>query len=87
MIVVDDGLATTGATMISALRAVRIRQPLKLICAVPVAPARTLTDIAPLADEIVCLKTPVPFYSVGQFYHSFPHIDDKEVIATLEASP
>jgi len=85
VIVVDDGLAT-GSTMIAALNAIRLQRPRKLICAVPVAPARTLADIAPLADEVVCLETPAVFYSVGQFYHSFPQIEDEEVIAALEAS-
>lgn len=85
VIVVDDGLAT-GSTMIAALNAIRLQQPCKLICAVPVAPARTLADIAPLADEVICLETPAVFYSVGQFYHSFPQIGDEEVIAALEAS-
>lgn len=85
VIVVDDGLAT-GATMIAALHAARSRQPRKLICAVPVAPAGTLADITPLADEIVCLETPAIFYSVGQFYRSFPQIDDNQVIAALEVA-
>ncbi len=82
VIIVDDGLAT-GATMIAALQAIRIRQPQKLICAVPVAPAETLARILPLADETLCLETPPQFQSVGQFYHAFPQIDDEEVIAAL----
>jgi putative phosphoribosyl transferase len=82
VIVVDDGLAT-GATMIAALHATRARQPKKLVCAVPVAPGETLDKITPYADEIVCLDTPSPFYSVGQFYHSFPQIEDEEVITAL----
>jgi predicted phosphoribosyltransferase len=39
VIVVDDGLAT-GSTMISALHALRSKNPAELICAVPVAPPR-----------------------------------------------
>ncbi len=85
VIVVDDGLAT-GATMIAALHTVRNRQPRKLICAVPVAPAGTLVAIRPLADEMICLETPVPFYSVGQFYRAFPQVEDEEVIAALAAT-
>jgi putative phosphoribosyl transferase len=82
VIVVDDGLAT-GATMIAALHATRARHPRKLICAVPVAPTETITRITPYTDEIICLETPSPFYSVGQFYHSFPQVDDEEVITAL----
>ena len=35
------------------------------------------------ADEVVCLQTPEFFYAVGQFYRSFPQVDDNEVIALL----
>jgi putative phosphoribosyl transferase len=82
VIVVDDGLAT-GATMISALHALRAKQPAKLICAVPVAPADTLQNIHAYADEVVCLDTPMFFQAVGQFYADFPQVDDAEVIDIL----
>jgi predicted phosphoribosyltransferase len=82
VIVVDDGLAT-GATMISALHALRARKPARLICAVPVAPPETLEKIRPYADEVVCLEAPVFFRAVGQFYADFPQIEDAEVEAIL----
>ncbi len=82
VIVVDDGLAT-GATMISALHALRAQKPERLICAVPVAPPDTLEKIRAYADEIVCLQTPVSFRAVGQFYADFPQVDDREVEAIL----
>lgn len=82
VIVVDDGLAT-GATMISALHGLRARHPEKLICAVPVAPADTLSKIKPMADELVCLQVPEFFQAVGQFYQSFPQVDDDEVVEVL----
>ncbi|MDN0075404.1 phosphoribosyltransferase family protein [Crenobacter sp. SG2303] len=86
VIVVDDGLAT-GATMIAALTALRAQKPAKLICAVPVAPPDTLHRVARLADEVVCLEAPIGFQAVGQFYLSFPQVDDEEVIAILKARP
>jgi putative phosphoribosyl transferase len=82
VIVVDDGLAT-GSTMIAALHGVRAKQPQRLICAVPVAPPETLIQIAPLADEVVCLHSPQRFYAVAQFYREFPQVSDDEVIALL----
>jgi predicted phosphoribosyltransferase len=82
VIVLDDGLAT-GATMISALHALRAKQPARLICAVPVAPPDTLEKIAGYADEVVCLEAPAWFQAVGQFYLDFPQIEDDEVIAIL----
>lgn len=82
VIVVDDGLAT-GATMISALHALRAKNPAKLICAVPVAPPDTLEKIQPYADEVVCLEAPAFFQAVGQFYADFPQVDDTKVEAIL----
>jgi predicted phosphoribosyltransferase len=83
VIVVDDGLAT-GATMISALHALRARKPAHLICAVPVAPPDTLEKIEGYADEVVCLQAPAFFQAVGQFYADFPQVDDSEVEAVLK---
>lgn len=82
VIVVDDGLAT-GATMMSALHALRTQNPARLICAVPVAPPDTLARIRPYADEVVCLQAPPHFRAVGQFYAAFPQVEDSEVIAIL----
>jgi len=82
VIVVDDGLAT-GATMIAALHAVRAKRPAKLVCAVPVGAPDSVRKVAPYADAMVCLATPPDFYAVGQFYGSFPQVDDDEVRAIL----
>ena len=44
-IVIDDGIAT-GATTRAALRATRMREPKKLVLAVPVAPTDSIVEIA-----------------------------------------
>ena len=85
VIVVDDGLAT-GATMISALHALREKKPFKLIAAVPVSPPDTLRKVEKLADEVVCLEAPDHFMAVGQFYLEFPQIEDEEVVRLLSAA-
>ena len=84
-IVVDDGLAT-GATMIAALHAVRAKNPSRLVCAVPVAAPESLAKVKPHADEVVCLDAPWGFHAVGQFYRSFPQVEDEEVIALLDTA-
>jgi predicted phosphoribosyltransferase len=84
VIVVDDGLAT-GSTMIAALHAIRAKGPRKLICAVPVAPPETADRVREDCDDLVCLETPQAFHAVGQFYRSFPQVEDDEVIALLAA--
>ena len=82
VIVVDDGLAT-GSTMVAALHALRAMQPLRLVCAVPVAPAETVDRVRGYCDEVVCLEAPAQFYAVGQFYQDFPQVSDEEVIDLL----
>ena len=81
--VVDDGLAT-GATMMSALKAVRQHHPQHLVCAIPVASPDALAKIKPLADETLCLHAPEDFMAVAQFYQQFPQVDDAQVLASLQ---
>lgn len=85
VIVVDDGLAT-GATMVAALHAVRQARPARLVCAVPVASPESVELVGAYADEVVCLDAPRHFAAVGQFYRSFPQLEDEEVIALLRQS-
>ena len=82
VVVIDDGLAT-GSTMLAALHALRQRAPLKLVCAVPVAPPDTLEKVGAQADDVVCLYAPESFQAVGQFYADFGQVEDEEVIALL----
>jgi putative phosphoribosyl transferase len=81
-IVVDDGIAT-GGTMKAVLLALRASGAHRLVLAVPVAPADTLGELSPLADETVCLMSPEPFYSVGSHYRDFTQTTDEEVMDLL----
>lgn len=85
VIVIDDGLAT-GATMMSALKALRQHHPRHLVCAVPVASPNALARIKPLADETVCLSAPEDFEAVAQFYRHFPQVEDAQVLSLLKAA-
>ncbi len=86
VIVIDDGIAT-GATMRTALRAVRARAPNELVLAVPVATTGTLDELRNEADSVVCLESPAWLDAVGFFYSDFRQISDAEVIATLARFP
>ena len=77
-ILVDDGLAT-GSSMRAAALAVRQQQPASIVVAVPVASSQTCEDLRRLADEVICLYTPEPFYAVGLWYEDFSQTNDEEV--------
>lgn len=82
VIVLDDGIAT-GSTMIAALRAVRSRQPAKLVAAAGVASPETLRLIRREADEVVCLEVPPQLYAIGDYFRDFSQVSDEDVVATL----
>jgi len=83
VILVDDGLAT-GSTMRAAVAALREKRPREIVVAVPVGARETCAAMAALADEIVCLETPDPFYAVGLWYMNFEQTEDEEVHDLLE---
>jgi putative phosphoribosyl transferase len=83
IILVDDGLAT-GASMRTAIRALRAQNPGWITMAVPTAPARTCKDLEREVDEAVCVMTPDPFLGVGQWYLDFSQTTDEEVITLLK---
>ncbi len=83
VIVTDDGVAT-GATTQAALRAVRLENPEKLIAALPVGPEDKISRLAEDVDEMICLRTPLLFAAVGQFYVRFDPVEEEEVLEILE---
>jgi predicted phosphoribosyltransferase len=85
VIVIDDGIAT-GATMRAALRAVRRRQPKRLILAVPVAAPGVLEALRGDVDETVCLEAHEGLGAIGYYYADFGQVSDETVIRTLAAA-
>ncbi len=83
VILVDDGIAT-GSTMHLAVRIVRQAQAAKIIIAVPVAASDACEALVPEVDILICLSTPQPFFSVGQWYEDFGQTSDEEVTHLLE---
>ncbi|MGB9886091.1 MAG: phosphoribosyltransferase [Moorellales bacterium] len=83
VIVVDDGIAT-GFTLRAGLTWLKTLGPARLVLAVPVAPPEVWAELAPVADEAVCLATPEPFFAVGQFYLDFSPTGDDRVIQLLQ---
>lgn len=84
-ILVDDGLAT-GSTMRAAIRALRQKNPARVVAAVPVAAREACCEMSDEADEMVCAVTPEPFRAVGLWYDDFSQTTDDEVHDLLEAA-
>jgi predicted phosphoribosyltransferase len=82
-IVVDDGIAT-GATTRAALRATRVRNPEKLVLAVPVAPTDTVAELRSEADEVICLEDHEFFGAIGTYYADFSQVSDETVVEVLK---
>jgi len=82
-IVIDDGIAT-GATTRAALRATRMRNPKKLVLAVPVAPSESIVAMRQEADEVICLEDHEFFEAIGFYYRDFRQISDEGVIEVLK---
>ncbi len=83
VILVDDGLAT-GSTMRAVAAALRQQNPARIIVAVPVSAPQTCDEYRMGVDEIICAKTPEPFYGVGMWYEDFSQTTDQEVRELLE---
>ncbi|HEU5109654.1 MAG TPA: phosphoribosyltransferase [Micromonosporaceae bacterium] len=81
-VVVDDGIAT-GSTAHAACQVARAHGADRVVLAVPVAPPAALRDLADVADEVVCLLTPIRLRSVGQWYRDFSPVPDSVVVDLL----
>jgi putative phosphoribosyl transferase len=86
VIIVDDGLAT-GSTAAAAVAVVRHLGARHVTLAAPVSSVQAEAWLRQAADDVVCLKTPDPFYSVGQHYDNFTQISDDEVVRLLRTHP
>jgi putative phosphoribosyl transferase len=78
VIVVDDGIAT-GASILAAVRAVRITGPEAIVVAVPVGPRSVCQLLAQEADDVVCATMPDDLEAVGQSFVDFEQVSDDEV--------
>lgn len=82
VILVDDGIAT-GYTIKAAIAAIKEQNPARIVVAVPVAPADVIPELRRIADDVVVLEVPEPFWAVGAHYERFDQTSDEEVIELL----
>jgi putative phosphoribosyl transferase len=85
-IVVDDGVAT-GATARAAASVLRTSGAGPVILATPVAALSVCERLRSCFDDVICLRTPVRFGSVGQHYRHFDQVSIMAVRRLLEWSP
>lgn len=82
-IIIDDGIAT-GLTIKSAIRYAKKMGAQKVVVASPMAPQETVDDLKKETDGIRVLETPTFFFAIGQFYETFPQVEDEEVVKILK---
>jgi putative phosphoribosyl transferase len=84
-VVVDDGMAT-GATARAACLVARAHGAVRVVMAAPVASRQSVALLGRVADEVIALEEPEPFYAVGQWYLDFQQTTDEQVLSLLGAS-
>mgnify|MGYP006270290869 FL=1 len=82
VLIVDDGIAT-GMTMMTAVAALRKKQPAQIWIAAPFAPPEIKPQLLKYSDRAIILHTPDPFINVGRFYANFPQVSIEEAISYL----
>ncbi len=80
VILVDDGIAT-GATMRSAIEALKKLRAASIVIAVTVAPESVCKEFQMLKDHVgfTCLSAPEMFFAISFWYENFPQTSDEEV--------
>jgi len=89
VIIVDDGLAS-GYTMRAAIRFLKGKGATRIMVAVPTASARTVQDLLPLVDSLVCLNVRGGWsFAVADAYENWYDLEETEVLEILDslASP
>lgn len=85
VIVVDDGIAT-GGTARAAVQIARSQGARRVVLAVPVAAPDSVRELSDIADAVVAVETPSPFFAIGAWYERFTQTTDDEVRALLHAA-
>jgi putative phosphoribosyl transferase len=83
VIVVDDGLAS-GYTMRAAVQFLKRRGAGKIIMAVPTGSERTVQDLLPSVDELLCLNVRSGWsFAVAAAYENWYDLEEEEVLEIL----
>jgi predicted phosphoribosyltransferase len=82
VILIDDGIAM-GSTMHAAVQMCRNSGVSRIVIAVPVAGARSVSEFSSIVDELIVMESPINFYAVAQVYEHWYDVSDAEVLALM----
>ena len=83
VILVDDGLAS-GFTMRAAVQFLKHLGAGQIIVAVPTASARTVQDLLPIVDELICLNVRGGWsFAVAEAYEKWYDLEEEEVLEIM----
>ena len=82
VILIDDGIAM-GSTMHAAVQMCRNSGASRIVIAIPVAGARSVSEFSRSVDELIVLESPINFYAVAQVYEHWYDVSDAEVLALM----
>lgn len=85
VVIIDDGIAT-GLTMRAAVMAARHQLADRIIVAVPHGARESIKTLRDEGVRVVALEEPVFYGAVGQYYDTFPQVEDADVIRLLTQS-
>jgi putative phosphoribosyl transferase len=78
VIVVDDGMAT-GTSLRAALAAIKSKNPLEVVAAIPVAEEVVCRSFQGIADRLVTVACVDDIGDIGRWYASFEQVTDEQV--------
>lgn len=82
-IIVDDGLAS-GYTMRSAVQFLQRQGAGRIIAAVPTGSLRTVQDLLPIVDELLCLNIRGGWsFAVAAAYQNWYDLEEEEVLGIM----
>ena len=85
VILVYDGIVT-GGSMVAAVAALRANGAARVVVAAPVAAPNAREAVERVADAVVCVVTPDPFYRIGIWYDEFAPVSDASVLILLDSA-
>jgi putative phosphoribosyl transferase len=85
VILVYDGIVT-GGSMVAAVAALRANGAARVVVAAPVAAPNAREAVERVADAVVCVVTPEPFYRIGIWYDDFAPVSDASVLILLDSA-